>query len=122
MLGLLSLLSACAQQTTKLGHGPGVNHVILLWLKEPGNLGHRAQLIQVTKELERLPGVEKIRTGEVIGSDRPIVDDSFDVGVHMLFREEAALVRYQNHPEHIRILNQAIRPLVKKILIYDFQE
>lgn len=122
LIGLMTFLGGCAQQPTKADHGPGLNHVILLWLKEPGNLRQRAQVIEVTKELERLPGVEKIRSGEVIRSDRPIVDDSFDVGVHMLFRDEAALARYQDHPEHIRSLNQVIRPLVKKILIYDFQE
>ena len=122
IIGLLLLVSGCASQPGKPDLDPAVNHVILLWLKEPGNLGHRAQIIQLTKELESLPGVEKIRTGEVMRSERPIVDDSFDVGVHMLFRNEAALTRYQDHPEHIRIVNQAIRPLIKKILIYDFQE
>jgi len=119
---LLGLISGCSQPMVKPTQKATVDHVILLWLKNPGDVSQRAQIIEVTKELEKLPGVIKIRTGEVIKSERPIVDDSFDVGVHMLFADEQALAQYQQHPEHVRTVNQVIKPLIKKILIYDFKE
>ena len=100
----------------------GVSHVILLWLKDPGNLKQQQQIIEATRSLEQIPGVMKIRVGTVLPSERPIVDDSFHIGIHMLFADQAAMQKYVSHPEHTKTVSSAIMPFVEKILIYDFEE
>lgn len=123
-LALFSLLiSGCshtplpAQQVNN-----GVNHVILLWLKDPGNLKQQQQIIDATRSLEKIPGVINIRVGTVMPSERSIVDDSFNIGIHMLFTDKSAMQQYVSHPEHTKTVSSAIMPFVEKILIYDFEE
>lgn len=121
-LATLSLLiSGCSHAPVTSEESPGANHVILLWLKEPDNLKHQQQIIQATESLQLIPGVIKIRTGISIPSSRKIVDDSFDIGIHMFFANQQVMEEYINHPQHTNIVRQEIMPFVEKIVIYDFE-
>lgn len=94
-------------------------HVVLLWLKEPGNQEHRQQFIDASRRFIDIPGVLDIRVGEVVMSDRKIVDDSFDVGLYVTVENEDALQNYLTHPIHIDVVNQ-VKPNAKRFLVYDF--
>ncbi|NNE93604.1 MAG: Dabb family protein [Verrucomicrobiales bacterium] len=98
-----------------------MEHVVLCWLKEPGNVSHRRQIIETSRSFRQIPGVLSVRVGESIPSDRPIVDDSFDVGIIITVRDAAALQAYLDHPIHVEAKRDVLQPLVKKIVVYDFQ-
>ena len=98
----------------------GVKHTVFLWLKEPGNEAHRRQLLLATNRLRTIPGVLDIFIGEKIVSDRDIVDDSFDIGITMTFSTTEAMNEYLVHPLHRAVVEQEIRPLIDRILVYDF--
>lgn len=115
------MLSGCSHTPHTIYDNGGVNHIILLWLKDPGNPRQQQQIIRATKKLENIPGVIKIRVGTSISSKRQVIDDSFDVGVHMLFSDKATMKAYISHPDHSRTVNQAVMPFVEKIIIYDFE-
>ncbi len=119
---LLLLLTGCSQMPTATKTDGRVNHLILIWLKDTGNPEQRQQIITATQSLQQLPGVISVRVGQVMPSDRNIVDDSFDVGVHMLFTDRQSMERYGSNPEHLRILNQIVMPLTQRLLIYDFEQ
>ena len=102
--------------------GVPVVHVGMVWLKEPGNIEHRTQVIEATRTLTAIPGVLEVRVGQPIASDRAIVDDSFDVGLIILLESEAALAAYLPHPIHQQVVKEQLLPLVEKILIYDFDD
>ena len=119
---LLLLLGGCSQMPVASHASGGVNHLILIWLKDGGNPEHRYQIIEATRALQQLPGVISVRVGSVIPSNRSVVDDSFDVGVHMLFSDQQSMERYSANPEHVRIVNQLVMPLTKRLVIYDFEE
>lgn len=116
------LISGCSHTPPAQQVNTGVNHIILLWLKDPSNLKQQQQIIDATRSLEQIPGVINIRVGTVMSSKRPIVDDSFNIGIHMLFADKSAMQQYVNHPEHTKTVSSAIMPFVEKILIYDFEE
>ena len=97
-----------------------VHHVVVCWLKEPGNEIARAQLIGTSLGFKDLPGVVDVHAGGPLPSDRPVVDDSFDVAITMTFRDEAALRAYENHPAHKKAVEAVIKPLVARFVIYDF--
>lgn len=97
-----------------------INHVIIAWLKEPGNAMARRRFIEVTKSFSRLPGVVTNQAGKVLISDRAIVDSSFDVAAVITFESKQALSNYLQHPVHKKALEQVLQPLVKKIVVYDF--
>jgi hypothetical protein len=119
---LVLLFSGCSQVAIKDASTAQVNHVILLWLKDPSNLHQKQQVIEATESLRDIPGVVDIRVGESIPSKRAVVDDSFTLGIRMLFSDEAAMERYVSHPEHVKTVTQSIMPFVDKIVIYDFRQ
>ena len=99
-----------------------IQHVVLCWLKEPGNQVHRNQIIEVSKTFRNIPGVLEVRVGEVIESDRAIVDDSFDVAILVVVPDGKCLQDYLDHPLHQTAKDKVLLPLVEKVVVYDFQE
>jgi hypothetical protein len=97
-------------------------HVVLVWLKDPGNSDHRSRVIEATRGFSTIPGVEEIRVGEPVPSQRSAVDDSFDVGLYIIFSSKDALESYLSHPRHEAAQRTILRPLVKKAVVYDFWE
>ena len=49
----------------------------------------------------------------------PVVDDSFDFALVSRFDSAAALHAYENHPLHQKKVNEVLKPLSKKIVVYD---
>ena len=117
----LGLLAACAQVVPQPDEAK-VYHVVLCWLKEPGNLEARQQIIDVSKEFKSIPGVINVKAGASIPSERAIVDDSFDVGILLTFADQQAMNSYLDHPDHKQVVQNILKPLVTKIIVYDFME
>ena len=97
-----------------------ITHVVMVWLKEPGNAQMRHQFVEASEQLNDLPGILHRHVGVVKPSDRAIVDDTFDVAVTVTFANEKALQVYLEHPKHKQVLHHAIKPLVNRIVAYDF--
>jgi len=97
-------------------------HVVLCWLKEPKNEVHRQKIIEVTKSFRDIPGVLNAQAGQVIMSDREIVDDSFDVGILIVTKNQEDLQKYLDHPIHQKAKKEVLLPLVERILVYDFMD
>jgi hypothetical protein len=107
---------------TTCDSGSRVVHVVLVWLKEPGNPDHRQQIIETTRGFSKIPGVDEVRVGEPIPGRRATVDDSFDVGLYMTFPSSQALQSYLSHPEHEAAQRAILKPVVKKVVVYDFED
>ena len=99
-----------------------VVHVVLVWLKEPGNAEHRSRIIEATRSFAAIPGVEEIRTGGPVPAERAAVDDSFDIGLYIVFASKEALDVYSVHPLHKSAQQTVLRPLVARIVVYDFYD
>lgn len=97
-------------------------HVVLCWLKEPKNEVHRQKIIEVTKSFRDIPVVLNAQAGQVIMSDREIVDDSFDVGILIVTKNQKDLQKYLDHPIHQQAKKEVLLPLVERILVYDFMD
>ena len=97
-----------------------VSHVVVAWLKEPGNAQMREQFINASRALETLPGVLSRHVSAVIPSDRPKVDDTFDVAVTVTFESAQALKKYMKSQNHKSMLKDQLKPLVNRIVVYNF--
>src|SRR5262249_47453933 len=111
---LLLLLVSCQQAS--------VTHVVVCWLKNPGDEQARQQLIDDSKSFTRIPGIVSVSAGRVMPSTRPSVDSSFDVAIVMKFKDEEALKNYAQHPIHLAAVERTLKPLVAKYVIYDYKE
>jgi len=96
-----------------------IEHVVLCWLEHPDKK-NRAKVIETTRELAAIPGVMNLRVGPVLPNEREVVDDSFDVGISMTFRNREDMENYVNHDKHVRRLKEVFLPLCEKIRIHDF--
>jgi hypothetical protein len=102
--------------------GGDITHVVLLWLKTPGDRAAVEKIIRTSHELAAIPGVMNVRVGRPVASTRPVVDATFDVGLTMSFRDEAALHAYETNPQHVKAVNEVLRPLAAKTVVYDIKE
>ena len=109
---LLFLVPGCA------GTGdpaPGqIQHVVVMWLKEPGDAEGRAKVIEASRALASIPGVLAVRVGEPLPSEREVVDDSFDVAIVLTLADAAALAAYEAHPDHVGAVEDVLAPLVAR--------
>ena len=132
VFGVVLLLAGCGAENKPAGDAEStpaaarvslppdaVGHVVIFWLKEPGNAENRRQLIDATETFRSVPGVLAVQAGEKIASPRRNVDQSYDVAVVIWFRDRDALERYQTHPTHLAMLTQ-VGPLVDRTVVYDF--
>jgi len=96
-----------------------VTHVVLCWLKTPGDEAGRQRIIDTTQTLKSIPGVVSVKAGRAMPSNRPVVDSTFDVGIVITFTDEPSLRAYDQHPMHKQAVETVLRPLVGKLLVYD---
>jgi len=120
LIPALLCIVLCGCATVPQGGGR-LEHVVLCWLKEPGNSEHRQQIIEAAESFRSIPGVLAVSAGEVVPSDRKIVDDSFDVGLIVTFPTREAMQAYLVHPDHTKAKHDVLLPIVKRILVYDFE-
>jgi len=115
------LLGGCATTAPRVRPGASgeVIHVVLCWLKDPGNEAQQRELIRVSHTFKDLPGVLEISTGTALPRPRPVVDSSFDVAILIRFADADALRSYLEHPRHRQAVEQTLKPLVARILVYD---
>ena len=119
VLSLLSILFASCATIAPPAKPGSVDHVVLVWLKRPGNEQDRKALRDAADDLRVIPGMRFLDHGTPLASDRPVVDDSFDVGFVMRFDSAEALQTYEDHPVHVQKVKEVILPLSKKVQVYD---
>ena len=113
----------CASNRASHNATAPVSHVVVCWLKSPGDAAARRELIEASHAFQgKIPGLIQIYTGEPLPSTRPVVDTSYDVAVTMVFRDEAALRNYEKSPTHQKAVKETLQPLVAKLVIYDFAD
>ena len=106
-------------------HGRGsdtrfaLGHVVVFWLKDPGNAETRSRIIRASDGFRSIPGVLRVDAGERVSTPRPNVDKTYDVAVVIWFKDRDALEKYQVHPKHKAML-QELGPLIDRTVAYDF--
>ena len=78
--------------------------------------------LSINRTFRDIPGVLNAQAGQVIMSDREIVDDSFDVGILIVTKNQEDLQKYLDHPIHQKAKKEVLLPLVERILVYDFMD
>ncbi|HEY1051491.1 MAG TPA: Dabb family protein [Prosthecobacter sp.] len=116
------VLSSCG--SCPLGHKTTakgkVEHVVLVWLKRPGNAADRAAVIAAARKFRaEISQIQHLSVGTAVPSERPVVDDSFDVGLVMRFANAADMTAYEKHPVHQKAVAEILKPIAKKLLVYD---
>jgi hypothetical protein len=118
---IIATISCNIVKETSRSEAP-VKHIVILWLNEPGNNEHRNILIDAARKLRNIPGVMSINTGEPLASERAVVDDSFDIAYIFTFENNESMRNYLVHADHKEVVANLIKPLVAKMVVYDFAD
>jgi len=97
-----------------------VTRVMLFWLKRPGNVDDQNFLRRALRTLRRARGVNDMRVGRPLLVDRPSVEQSFDLGVVMTFRDREALEKFERDQRRQQAIDAMLRPLVRQYIVYNF--
>ena len=97
---------------------PLVHHVFF-WLKNPGSVEDRDNLVKGVKTLSKIETVRELRVGIVASTEkRDVVDNSWAVSELMLFSDVAGQATYQTHPIHLEFIKN-FSHLWEKVIVYD---
>ena len=95
--------------------------MVVIWLKQPGDAAARERVVAASRAFRAIPGVRDLTVGTCLPGSRPIIDNSYDVAISMRFDNAVAMQAYVDHPDHKAAAETILKPLAKKVLVYDFQ-
>ena len=72
------------------------------------------------KYLRPIPGVVSIHIGRMVTSPRPVVDQSYQVALNLVFPDKKSQDDYQTHPLHLEFVEKAFKPNCQRVVVYDF--
>jgi Stress responsive A/B Barrel Domain len=97
-----------------------VSHVAFIWLKRPGNHADQQALIRAAKRFRNIHGVVRVDAGVGMPIARQGIEQPFDVGAVIVFRDRGALGNYEKDPRHLVAMREILQPLAKRYVIYNF--
>ena len=98
------------------------SHVVIFWTKPEVPGATEAVLAGAKKHLATIPGIRSFHVGQMVPSHRPVVDQSYQVALNIVFNDKAAQDVYQSHPQHQAFIEQVFKPNCARCVVFDFQD
>jgi Stress responsive A/B Barrel Domain len=96
------------------------SHVVIFWT-DPVQPNAADELLEGCRRyLADIPGLLHFHVGKMAGSHRPVVDQSYQVALNLVFPDKATQDAYQDHPQHLEFVEKIFKPRCKKVVVYDF--
>jgi len=96
------------------------SHVVIFWT-DPAQPNAADELIAgAEKYLRGIPGTLHYHIGRMVTSHRPVVDQSYQVALNLVFTDKTAQDAYQAHPSHVEFVEKVFKKVCKKVVVYDF--
>ena len=96
------------------------SHVVIFWT-DPAQPKAADELIAGAEQyLRGIPGALHYHIGRMVGSHRPVVEQSYQVALNLVFADKAAQDAYQVHPSHVEFVEKVFKKVCKKVVVYDF--
>lgn len=96
------------------------SHIVIFWT-DPNKPNAADELVAAANRcLKAVPGIQHFHVGKMATSHRPVVDQSYQVGLNIVFASKQAQDDYQAHPLHAEFVDKAFKPNCVKCVVYDF--
>lgn len=93
------------------------SHVVIFWA-HPGAADEL--LAGIEKYLRPIPGAIHFHAGKMVPSHRPVVDQSYQVALSIVFPDKKTQDDYQTHPLHLEFVNGVFKRTCQRVVVYDF--
>ena len=97
------------------------SHVVIFWTNPAKPDAMAALIAGAGKYLKPIPGVLNFHIGRMVPSTRPVVEQSYQVALNLVFPTKQAQDDYQVHPLHVEFIEKAFKPNCQKVVVYDFE-
>jgi len=98
------------------------SHVVIFWTKADRPEAVEELLAGAEKYLRPCPGVLHYHCGQMVGSHRDVVDQSYQVALNLVFEDKATQDAYQGHPLHVEFVEKVFKPNCERVVVYDFAD
>jgi hypothetical protein len=96
------------------------SHVVIFWT-DPDNPNSAQELIGgINQYLRPIPGALHFHVGLMAKSHRPVVDQSYQVGLNIVFPDKQTQDDYQIHPLHAEFIEKVFKRVCRRVVVYDF--
>jgi hypothetical protein len=97
------------------------SHVVIFWT-DPANPNSADELIAgAEKFLKPIPGLLHFHVGKMVPSPRPVVNQSYQVALNLIFPDKKTQDDYQAHPLHVEFVETVFKRVCNKVIVYDFE-
>jgi hypothetical protein len=97
------------------------SHVVIFWTDPKKPTAVDELMAGAEKYLRPIPGVLSFHIGRMATSHRPVVDQSYQVALNLIFPDQRSQDEYQVHPLHLEFVEKAFKPNCAKVVVYDFE-
>jgi hypothetical protein len=97
------------------------SHVVIFWLDPAAPNAADSLIAGAERYLKPIPGVVGFHIGKMVPSHRAVVDQSYQVGLNITFQTKGAQDAYQAHPLHVEFVEKVLKPINRKVIVYDFE-
>ena len=97
------------------------SHIVVFWTDPARSDATDELLTGANWLLKNIPGVLQFYVGKMVPSERPVVEQSYQVALNLIFPNQQAEQAYQTHPQHVEFVEKYVKRLVKKLVVYDFE-
>ena len=96
------------------------SHVVIFWTKPDKATAADDLIAGANQFLKPIPGVLSFHIGRMVSSPRPVVEQSYQVALNLVFPDRKAQDDYQVHPLHLEFVEKAFKPNCARCVVYDF--
>ncbi len=96
------------------------SHVVIFWTDPAQPSGAEELLAGAEKYLRGIPGTLHFHIGRMMKSHRPVVDQSYQIALNLVFTDKEAQDAYQAHPSHVEFVEKVFKKVCTKVVVYDF--
>ena len=96
-------------------------HVVVFWTKPEFPQAAEELLQGIEQLLKPIPGYIHLSAGKMAPSTRPVVDQSYQIALCIVFADRKAQDDYQVHPGHQEFARSYTKRLVSTIRVFDFE-
>jgi len=97
------------------------SHIVIFWTKPEVPSATELLLEGAEKYLRPIPNVKTFHIGKMVSSERPVVDQSYQVALNLIFDSKQAQDDYQVHPLHLEFVEKVFKQVCARAVIYDFE-
>ena len=97
------------------------SHIVIFWTKPENPRAVDELIAGAERYLKPIPGILLFHVGKMISSPRPVVEQSYQVALNVVFATRQVREAYRAHPLHKEFEEEVLKKNYEKCLVYDFE-